>query len=214
MVAKHVTKGGEEMMAVRAITTSLCLLLMSLTSVVYCENSIAWSYDFEDLNNGQYTYTFHFFNYGPAKDALFKIHIDGGAVPKQWATVSWDTPEGWTGDRADGYLDWSTGNGSYPADGVYRLWGQTGAPVQPAWTSQTFSWTFVPNGGPTPTATFFNASDVAVHVQRVDDSWVNYGASYRTNPVTVPEPSSCVLPAFSLASMGYWAFRRRRGAAA
>ncbi|MDO8586480.1 MAG: hypothetical protein Q7T82_05525 [Armatimonadota bacterium] len=167
----------------------VCLILCLLPGVVFGANQVGWSYSLTDHGGGIYTYDFLFSNLGLAKDAVFKIRIDGQAVPQEWATVSWATPTGWTGQRADGYLDWSTGNGDISNDGYYRLYGQPGAPSPTmGWTSQAFGWTFDVNGGPTPTASYFPAEDAVIHVQQIGDDWHNVGLSYTTNPVPIPEP--------------------------
>jgi len=190
----------------------LCLLTAIMPGSVLGANVVTWSYDLADHGGSLYTYTFNFWNTGPAKDAVFKIHIDGQAVPVEWLTVSWNTPTGWTGARGDQYLDWSTGNGDISNDGYYRLYGQPGAPNPPTmgWTSQTFGWTFNSNGGPTPTGSYFNANDVVIHIQPLDDTWHNAGTSYPTNPSPIPEPSGLIALLTGLAGAAGSASRRRR----
>ncbi|MDO8684401.1 MAG: PEP-CTERM sorting domain-containing protein [Armatimonadota bacterium] len=194
--------------ALRAVFIVFLALLFCPVAVMGA-NQIGWSYSLTDLGGGQYNYEFNFDNLGIAKDAVFKIHINGTSVPKQWSTVSWNTPFGWNDKREDSFLEWWTGNGDIINDGYYRLFGQPGAPIPPTmgWTSQTFGWTFNKNTGPTPTANYFNASDVVVHVQQIDDYWHNYGSSYEVDPVTVPEPSSLIALFCGISGM---AFGRRR----
>lgn len=194
-------KGKDLLTRVLLLSSILAALLLS--SSAEGANQVAWSYNLSTDGGDQYTYTFDFSNLGLAKDAVFKVHIDGLAVPQQWATVSWSTPYGWTAQRADKYLDWQTGNGdigSNPPDGYYRLWGQPGAPdPSPGWTNQTFGWTFTKDGGPTPTPNFFTLSDTKIFLQPIDDNWHNAGGSYTVNPI--PEPSSLLVLGVSLISL-------------
>lgn len=95
-----------------------------------------------------------------------------------------------------------------PNDGYYRLFSRPDIPA-PAigWTSQDFAWTFTLNGGPTPTSTFFLASDVKVHIQPLSSDWTNDGLSCWVNP-SVPEPCSLTILVAGMTCLG--GFLRRR----
>lgn len=186
----------------------LCCWILLMTACAAHAVPVSWSYELSNTGS-LYTYTFHFMNSGNVKDAVFKIHIDGGAVPQEWATSSWNLPTGWQGDRADKYLDFQTGNGSWPADGWYRLYGKPDAPA-PAmgWMSQDFEWSFTLNGGPMPTNSFFLASDVKIHIQPLNADWTNGGVTYWVNPIPVPEPSGLLALVSGLAGLNVMVRRR------
>jgi hypothetical protein len=138
------------------------------------------------VNNGDgtYTYTFVITNTGPSLDAVFKWDTDTGTAPTEWQTVSFNVPDGWTGDHPDHHLDFMTGNG----DGTTtRIFG----PGACGSSTGTFSWTFTNNGGPTPTLASIGIQDIVFHLQPIDSNCHNYGTTYTVrNGGTPVEPAS------------------------
>lgn len=191
-------------MSVKSIMfVAMCLFLVMLASSAQCANQVSWVYNL--INNGgdSYTYQFNFSNLGPDKDAIFKIQLNG-CIPNKWDTDSWILPTGWSSSQTGPNINLQTGNGDMSPD---RIFGQAGGPA-PGLTSQTFSWTFTNNGGPTPTSTYFVDSDLKIHLQMIGDDWYNNGASYPVDPV--PEPSALAALGFSSLSLAGLVLRKRR----
>ena len=190
----------------RIMFVAMCLFLVMLASSAQCadKNQVSWVYNLVDNGvDNSYTYQFTFNNLGPDKDAIFKIQFND-CISNKWDTDSWILPTGWDSSQSGPNINFQTGNGDMSPD---RIFGQAGGPA-PGLTSQTFSWTFTNNGGPTPTSIYFVESDVTVHIQPLDDNWHNNGTSYPVNPV--PEPSALAALGFSSLSLAGLVLRKRR----
>ncbi len=188
---------------------TLTLVLVSGAYAQFFDFSVALT----PLGGNDYRYDFTLTNLGPDRDAIFKWTLDNNRVPlaSVWQDISFSLPTGWGGSHPDHRLDFQTGNGSYPTDGYYRIYGQAGAPAPNAgFTMGVFSWTFHNDGGPTPTADRFlpysDPLNVKVHFQPIGDEWENVGDTYVGTfgppKPPIPEPSTIALLGFGLLGLG------------
>ncbi len=151
----------------------LATVALAVPARAYVCDGVVAACSLEDLGNDRYRFAFDVTNGSPEANVIFKWAIVTPVVPREWVTVSFDLPPGWSGNHPDNRLDFQIPNGSYNTDRIYS----PSAAYCGGETSLTFIWTFDWMGGREPDCDF-ELLDFTFHMQGVDTNCANYMDSF------------------------------------